>query len=148
MCIRDRDTGSITCFLNQIGEYSFDKIEIIAVSQENFDAQARKLENNRLNISEYGNNRVNGTINSKEGGILFLSILYHDGWQIYVDGEKIEQKYLVNAAFTGVEVSPGKHKIELLYRPIGFHFSIILLLSGVVIIVLVEIYRRRQLRKE
>lgn len=144
----NKDTGSITCFLNQIGEYSFDRIEIVAVSQGNFDAQARKLENNRLNISEYGNNRINGTINSKEGGILFLSILYHDGWQIYVDGEKIEQKYLVNAAFTGVEVSPGKHKIELLYRPIGFNFSIILLLSGVVIIVLVEIYRRRQLRKE
>lgn len=143
---RENYTGDITCTFEEMGYYTFDSIEVIAVPQNSFDLQAGILEQNRLKVTEYGHNRVEGSIDTQKGGILFLSILYNDGWRIFVDGRETDQIYHANTAFMGVEVPAGNHRIELVYRPILFRETWILFLMGAVVTILIEVlyYRKRR----
>ena len=142
---RENWSGDITCSFETMGYYTFDSIEVIAVPQNSFDLQAGVLEQNRLNVAEYGHNRVMGSIDTQKGGILFLSVIQHDGWRVFVDGKETDQIYHANTAFMGVEVPAGKHSIELVYRPLWFRETMILFLTGILIVVIIEIlYMRRR----
>lgn len=129
------------------GEYTFDEIEIWAIPLDKFKTQATKLSEKRLNVTKYTNDYVAGNVSAPEGGMLYLSILYNDGWNIYIDGEKQDKLYRVNEAFTGVEITPGNHEVELKYAPIGFPYTIVAFFVGVAVcVIIVIVYKKRNKR--
>ena len=137
--------GDILCDFDTIGRYQFESIEVIAVPQDNFNRQAKKLEKNRLCILNKKSDYMAGTVYSQNGGLLYLSILYHDGWKILIDGQEAEKVYRTNQAFMGVPVSGGTHKIELIYRPVGWPYSLYVFLAGIgCSCVIVIQYRRKK----
>lgn len=144
----EKCSGTISCWFQDTGLYTYDSIDVIAVPQNNFDLQAQRLERNRLQVTEYGDNRVVGEVNAEKAGLLYLSILYNDGWSIYVDGKKADRVYHVNTAFTGVEVPAGRHRIELIYRPVGFRLSIIFFITGLLAILVIAVYYSIRRRKK
>ena len=73
---------------------------------------------------------------AKTKGVLFVSESYYPGWQARVDG-KIVEVVKVDGAFVGVEVGPGKHRVELRYFPIYFFRGIPLLGMGFALLVLI-----------
>ena len=73
---------------------------------------------------------------AKSQGVLFVSESYYPGWQAMVDG-KVAEATLVDGAFVGVEVGPGKHRVELRYFPIYFFRAIPLLGIGIAFLVLI-----------
>lgn len=141
---RENCSGEIACKIENIGEYTYDAIEVIAVPQDGFRKQAAKLENNRLQVTAYDADHVTGTIDTEKGGLLYLNILYNDGWSISVDGKKVDRVYRTNTAFTGIEVTPGYHKIELSYRPVGYPVTVVLFVIGAAGICLTEVFRRKK----
>lgn len=147
MGYQETHAGDICCTFETQGVYTFDSIEVIAVPQTGFDAQAKKLEQNRLQVEEYGDNRVKGSIDTEKGGILYLSIPYHDGWRVYVDGKEAEKVYRVNTAFMGVEVSAGKHKVSLVYRPVLFRESLLMSAVGAIAAAFLVFWNRRKRRR-
>lgn len=54
-------------------------------------------------------------VRAEEGGLLFVSEVHHPSWRAYVDGEETEV-HRVNAAFRGVEVPEGEHRVVLRYE--------------------------------
>ena len=54
----------------------------------------------------------------KEDDMLIFSIPYDEGWTIKIDGNKVEQKKVIDCLMA-VEVSEGNHKIEMKYVPKG-----------------------------
>lgn len=77
-----------------------------------------RLNENPLQITEWEEDFLAGTIEAGDGGTLFLSIPYDEGWSLTVDGEKTETRKVLQA-FTGVTLSGGSHTITLSYEPRG-----------------------------
>ena len=134
--------GDVKCIVEKMGNYTYDSIEVIAVPTSDFYQQAKKLSGNRLKITKKKNDYLRGKVNTKNGGLLYLSILYDKGWRIFIDGVETKDIYKVNTAFTGVEVGPGEHKIELRYRPVGFKITVLTSLLAIVITIIFGIYFR------
>lgn len=132
--------GNIIIDFKTIGEYTFDSIEVIAVSQDNFDRQAKKLGANRLKVTTLHDNYVKGTVNADYDGLLYLNIPYNDGWKVYIDGEE-QETYVADIAFTGVDITKGEHNIELKYRPAGFTAGLCMSAAGIVVLAVILIYK-------
>ena len=72
-----------------------------------------------VDIEQYSPNRLVLRADSPAGGILLLSELYYPGWKAYVDGTSVpilRADYLLRA----IPLGPGKHSIEVVYRPMSF----------------------------
>lgn len=136
-----------------------------------FKQDIEKLKANQLNVTEYNDRYIEGTVNAEEGKILFTTIPYEPGWTVEIDGEKVDnlvyeleqdndgdgetdmvilqnndgetgQIALINAML-GVRVPAGEHTITLKYTPPGFNIGIVLLVLGIAAIVVIFIYDRK-----
>lgn len=128
------------------GTYHFDSIQVLAVSQQDFDEQARALEANRLQVTTLRDNYVKGTVDS-DGGLLYLSIPDNGGWNVWIDGEKTEKIYRVDIGFIGVDVPAGAHTVELRYRPFGFHATLAMFAVGCVSFAGIVVFHRIKKKK-
>ena len=133
--------GKITIDFKAIGDYTYDSIEVVAVSQENYDTQVKILENNRLKVSTMHDNYIKGTVNAENDGLLYLSIPYNDGWKVYIDGKE-QETFVADIAFTGVNIDKGKHTVELIYRPVGFKAGLLMSITGIIVLAVILIYKR------
>lgn len=138
--------GNIYVFFKSIGDYTFDSIEVVAVSQDNFKEQAQKLENSRLKVTTLHDNYVKGTVNAEDDGVLYLSIPYNNGWKVYIDGKE-QKTYVADIAFTGLDITKGRHTVELKYRPVGFTAGLFMSVTGVVVLIVILIYKRQKTKK-
>ncbi|HKE15517.1 MAG TPA: hypothetical protein VKB80_11655 [Kofleriaceae bacterium] len=66
-------------------------------------------------LVELGRNRVVAEIDAPADGIAIVHEAFFPGWSARVDGEAA-QVIPANAAFRGVLVGPGRHRIEMEYR--------------------------------
>jgi len=82
---------------------------------EEFKKGYDSLKNNQLNITKFKNNHIIGNIEVNDNKILFLSIPYQDGFNIYVDGEKVDY-YCIYDNFIGLDLTNGYHEIEIIYE--------------------------------
>ena len=71
-----------------------------------------------------------------------LSIPYDKGFNILVDGKKVEY-YIVNKSFIGFKISKGTHEIEIKYKAPYKNFGILVSLFGIILSLLIFINERR-----
>lgn len=83
------------------------------------------LNQHPFQTAEWEDTRLSGTIEAGEGGTLFLSIPYDEGWSLTVDGEKIKTRKIWET-FLGAELSAGSHRITLSYAPKGLKAGMLL----------------------
>jgi uncharacterized membrane protein YfhO len=70
-----------------------------------------------LNITEFEDDYIEGTINVPEGQtLLFTSITFDEGWIVKVDGEE-KELIKTNDGFIAVEIEEGTHNVTFKYRP-------------------------------
>ena len=98
-------------------------------------------------IEEYSPNRLRLRAESPTGGILLLSELYYPGWKAYVDGTNVpilKADYLLRA----IPLGPGKHSIEVVYRPMSFLVGSVISLSVLLLLILLWIVKRYSRKNE
>lgn len=83
------------------------------------------LAGNSLDVESYSDTTIKGTVKAKENCYLYSSIPYDDGWSVYVDGKKAET-FEIGGTLLAIELTPGQHKIEYKYFPVGFLYGIII----------------------
>lgn len=86
-----------------------------------FDVVQETLAARPFVIDSFGDNELSGTVDAGDGGILFLSIPYGNGWSATVDGEAVETMAVADESFFGVVLSPGRHDVSLQYETPGFY---------------------------
>lgn len=84
-----------------------------------------KAKSSMLKVDKYEDGYIHGDVVMQEDQILFTSIPYDLGWEVYVDGRKTEF-FKVLQGFIGVDIEPGKHTIEMKYTPVGLNIGIII----------------------
>ena len=93
------------------------------------------LKENQFEVTKVENNSLEGTMNTKEDGLFFISCLYNEDLDLYVDGEKQDKEKLLNA-FIGTELKKGKHKIVLKYKPRILYISFVPSIMGLALLLL------------
>jgi len=96
---------------------------------------AEKLRQSTMELSQWNDTSVKGTINVKESGLFYTSVLYCDGWKAYVDGKEVEITP-VGDTFIAFELAEGKHDISLEYESPGIKAGVIISIMGVAAFVL------------
>lgn len=76
----------------------------------------RTLKQDTMTITQFGQNKILGTINAKSDKLLFFSIPYDTGWHITLDSLPVSV-LKVNIGFLGILIPAGPHTIELNYQP-------------------------------
>ena len=69
-------------------------------------------------ITNYGRNDVDLTVETDRNAVVVLHDIHYPGWEAYVDGER-RPILRTNLLFRGVEVGPGRHKVEFRFRPLS-----------------------------
>lgn len=139
----DSFDGEILCNFGTIGNYTFDSIDVVAVPIASYQQQAQTLSRNRLEITSNEGDHLKGTVNAEKDGILFMSILYNPGWDVYIDGTPADT-FRVDTAFTGVQVAAGRHDVELIYHPVGYPYSFLLFTLGLALTAGCIVYFRKK----
>lgn len=103
------------------------------------------LAGNSLNVESYSDTTIKGTVKAKENCYLYSSIPYDDGWSVYVDGKKAET-FEIGGTLLAVELTPGQHKIEYKYFPVGFLYGIIISAVTVFGLCVFYIYNKSSLK--
>lgn len=121
----------IYCDGNKIVQ-PYKKICFASINDEEVDRIYTKLSEHQLNIDNIRNGHLKGSINSTEG-LLFTSIPYDKGWNVYVDGEKQSIVPVLDNTFCGVKFDTfGEHDIDFKYTASGKILGMVI--SGMVMV--------------
>lgn len=96
-----------------------------------------------VDVSWFGFNSIQMTVNAPTEGYVTVLQSKHKGWTAYVDGEQTEIN-LVDNCFMGLHVTEGEHTIEMRFRPKEWFVGGILSVGylGVTLIVLVAYLKK------
>lgn len=119
------------------------KLMVYALSEDTFKKAYSALADEQLEITEFSDTKIHGSIEAKEDGIMFLSIPYEKGWSVYIDGKKAETFKLLQAMI-GVNVSKGSHDIRIEYTPEGFTLGVTITFVYIVLILVIMAAERRR----
>lgn len=111
-----------------------------------FEEGINKLSQNTMKITEKGNKHFTATINTDCSGLLYTSVLYDSGFNIYVDGEKTEA-VPIGKTFSALRLEEGEHTIEFRYSQPGIHLGVTVSAVGVLILAImlaVTFFKRRR----
>lgn len=125
------------------------------LDEDVFEDAMAKLSQSQLIIDEgYSDDHLTGTINTLSSDqMIFTSIPYDEGWQVYVDGQKVVLHGILGdsshenetaGALIAFNISEaGEHTVELKYRPRAFTLGLLLTVIGSVAFILIVIFEKK-----
>lgn len=92
------------------------RFEIYSYSMdlEAFEEGISEIRKNQLEIESFSDTSIRGTVNSDHDGMMVMSIPYDKGWNVTVDGKKVETTS-VDESLLSFEVPEGIHDIRLTF---------------------------------
>ena len=94
----------------------------VTLNQDAFEKGYRQLKADSLNVTKFEETEIEGTVNVSEDGVLFTSINFDNGWDVYIDGQKVSKEDIVGIgddALIGVYITAGEHTVSFRYIPRG-----------------------------
>ena len=108
-----------------------------------FKDSMAKLSEGQFIIEEYTEDSFKGKINAKEGSTtVFTTIPYDKGWNVYVDGKKVET-YEVLEALVAFDVTEGEHTVEMRYCSDAMIYGAIITAVGLSLFILIIIFEKQ-----
>ena len=101
------------------GESSNMTISAAVLNQARFEQAFAELRASTLELTEFANTEVIGTIDCDRDGLLYTSIPQNGNWHVEVDGEEAEA-VAVGEAMTSVMLTEGTHEVRFFYHNKAF----------------------------
>ncbi len=124
--------GDITCHVRTLDQQTWDKA---------YDIISKDL----MEVTDYGDNYIKGTVKVSESGVLVTSIPYEKGWRMKVDGQRYKINDLIGDVFISVPLQEGIHEIELKFRPPGLIEGIIISCFAALVLAALQLMRKHRL---
>ncbi len=124
-------------------------VELFVVKQNDdvFEEAYEKLSQNTMDITSFEDTKIEGTVTSEKGQVLYTSINYDEGWEVTVDGKVMnyssDEVFRVGGALIGVYLEPGEHEITFEYHAKGLRTGIALSVTGVLALVALTLLPKR-----
>lgn len=137
---------SITLYVAYTG-YFTKGFEISTINHNKFTDVVKKLTNNKLDITNFKEYKIEGNIYLDDNMDIYTSIPYDEGWHAYIDG--LEAKtYSLEDALLMIEGKKGKHKITLEYKTPYFKSGLILTIISIIILIGTTILEKKYKKAE
>ena len=101
-----------------------------------------RIKATQMDISEdYSEDDISGTIKTTENDQLIMTTIpYDEGWQVYVDGEKVEILEAADALIAFYIDDAGNHDVRFVYRSNSFVFGLIITCIGIASFVCIIVF--------
>lgn len=110
------------------------KLMVYAMQHDKYMEVYDALADEQLEISKFSDTEIEGRIDVKNDGVMYLSIPYEKGWRVYADGVRTET-FPVLGAMTGIKLGAGAHDIKIAYTPEGFNAGLVI--SGAMLLLFI-----------
>ena len=117
------------CFSSSQSSTGSAKLIVASLNWDCFLQEYELLKENQMEILDFDDGYIRGNVDAGDGGLLFTSVPYDEGYRVYVDGEEAEYTS-VNGGFIAVVLSAGEHEIEMIYYPSGLNTGMLLTFVG------------------
>ncbi len=124
-------------------QYHTDFPLFVQVNKENFEKSINELKKGNLNITDYSDTRIEGTITAEKDKFVFTTIPYDKYWNVYVDGERVET-YATMDTFLSFDITEGQHEIKMVYVSVPFYGGLAITLAGIGLFVLLIILEKKK----
>ncbi len=116
---------------------------IYYVDMEVLESVVARIKSEQMVMDEqYEDDEITGSITTlKDNRTILTTIPYDAGWEVYVDGERVETTEAVNALVSFEIAEAGEHEIRFLYRPATYKVGItvtLVSLAGFILIIILE----------
>ena len=140
---------NIEYIYNSLSSAGSASLYMATYDEEKYAYTYELLSQNMLQVEEYEDGYIRGTIDMPERKTMFTSVPYDKGWKVLVDGEEVEY-YAIGKAFIGVDMTPGVHTVEMIYIPVGLKLGMIVSVGAWLILLLGTVLysKRSKVEKE
>ncbi|MDO5568612.1 MAG: YfhO family protein [bacterium] len=114
-----------------------DDYQFYTLNMQNLSTVVDKLDNSTYKVVINKGDYIGGYVDNTTGGMLYTSIPYDDGWNVYVDSKRVEKSKILDT-FIGVSLSSGEHYIEFKYFPKGLLLGILISIASFVLYFLLK----------
>lgn len=94
---------------------SYAQLEFCAftIDENKFNEGFERLKDGQIEYERFDETYIKGTYTAEENEILFTSIPYDRGWNVYIDGKRVAKSNIiaVSDALLGVKIEAGTHEI-------------------------------------
>jgi uncharacterized membrane protein YfhO len=118
-------------------------IHVVSFDEEAFLNARNDLIDEALEVENFSETKMNGTVTLKTDGLLYTSIPYEKGWKVKVDGNRIEP-IAYQEAMIALPMSKGSHQIEFTYISEGFILGLIINIFSIFILIATHIFQKRK----
>ena len=103
-----------------------------------------RLQSEQMIMSEdYNDDDIRGTITTLKGNKTILTTIPYDkGWEVYVDGERVETTEALDSLVAFDIESAGEHSIRFLYRPTTFKLGITISAISFACFILIMVFEK------
>lgn len=117
--------------------------DVYEENEEKLELISKNIESNKMIIEEFKEYEISGHINLDSGKTIYTSIPYDVGWNVYIDGKKVDT-YKINDTLLGFDCEPGTHKITLRYKIPLLGISICISLITLLFMIVIRLFRKKQ----
>lgn len=96
-----------------------------------------------VKITRYEPQRIDLQVNNQQSGFLVLSEMYYRGWEATVDGQRVPVER-VNYNLRGIELPPGNHDVEFIFRSPSFRTGAVWSAVGILLLIVGGVVSRRR----
>lgn len=123
-------------------QFNMTNLKVVKFNQKEFEKLVKSKKQEALDLKSWGSNYVRGTIKIAESPWVFTSIPFDKGWQVKVDGQKVETQAVWDSLLA-FPIDAGQHEIEMTFIPQGLILGILLSIGSLVAFLLLIFYRKR-----
>lgn len=105
-----------------------------------------ELSQSGLDVTNFSDTKIEGTVNAAADGTLYTSISYEKGWTATVDGKEVKTAALKNGMLT-IPLKAGNHKVTFKFVPQGFQAGLVISLVSLALLILYIIFVIRKKKK-
>lgn len=130
-------------------DLTYANVDFIAftIDTEKYIEGYNKLKSGQIEYSNFDGTNIEGTFVAEKDEILFTSIPYDKGWNVYVDGKEISDDNLIKIsdALLGIRVSSGEHSISFEYSIPGLKLATIFSVIFIILLIVLCIFKHKKL---
>ncbi|MBO6299237.1 MAG: YfhO family protein [Lachnospiraceae bacterium] len=129
--------------------FDYERISFAGENTEQMQRAYEMLRAGEWKLSSFSDEQIIGTVSAKEGqSLLFTTIPYDPGWEVFVDGEKVAAEPIWDDVFLAVPLPPGEHEVQLNYIGNWNRYGIgIGIIGGMLLVIVIIFETRRKKRK-
>ncbi len=121
--------------------------QLYSMNYKKLKKEVSKIKQKSLKHISFSQTKITGIINNtNKNNVLMTTIPKAKGWHAYINGKE-RNPITIDKYFLGFKLKKGKQKVTISYREPYFRLSLIISLSTLIIVLLVNSYNHKTIKK-